>query len=148
MLYFPQFPWVENWGTAQLEALAQSLWWTCSPVWVGAAPEDDWIHTQSGSLTQVAHWCWQLARGLLLSSGPFCRPSWVSWRYSSWLPPEWVIQETKLTELCLLRPSIGPNHHFYSILLLTQAALVHCGRAYTKAWVPGGVGHWSHARCC
>lgn len=151
MWYFPQFLWVGNWGTAQLEALAQNLSWTCSPVWAGAAPEHDWIykiHIQSGSLTRVARWCWRLARGLFLSSGPFCRPSWVSWRYSSWLPPEWTIQETKLTGRCLLRPSVGPNQHFYSILLLTQAALVQCGRAYTKAWVPGGVAHWGHVGCC
>lgn len=103
---------------------------------------------QSGSLTRVARWWWRLARGLFLSSGPFCQPLWVFWRYSSWLPPGWTIQETKLTGPCLLRPSVGPNRHVYSILLLTQAALVQCERAYTKAWVPGGVAHRGHAGCC
>lgn len=124
-------------GLESLMCLQSSVSWGCTR---RRAPLQD--PYPSGSLTQVASGCWRSPRRAFLSaivSVP---------KICSWLPPEWTMPEARLTGPCLSGPSLGPSRHFYSILLLTQAALVQCGRAYTKAWVPGGVAHWGHVRCC
>lgn len=55
------------------------------------------ICSQGSSLTYLPNHCWLLARCLsFLLHGPVQMAPWVSLWNITWLPPEWVIQDSKI----------------------------------------------------
>lgn len=127
-----QLPWVSSSLAGRFYPRVSCISWgdSCLRNWLGVEdPRSGWLTpvTLPGGLPSppaVGRRRWALATRTSHSASP------VTSCQGSWLSPEWVIQQrARQKSECLFWPSVASYTHYSStILLVTKASSIQCGR--------------------